>query len=281
MTAAAVLWRDLLAEAAKLPAFMRRDWLIMLSYRAAFVSDLVAIAIQAVLFAFIEQLVDPSTMPTYGGTRAGYLEFAVIGVVISLVTGLMLTRVATAVRQEQMIGTFEALLTTPTAPTTLQAGSVVFDLLFIPLRMAALLLAVALGFGLTFHWDGAAPSLAVLAGYVPFVWGLGLVSGAAMVTFRRGGGLLGAGVGALGIASGAFFPLALLPGWLEAIAEVNPLAIAMEAVRGSLIGGEGWSAVPGQAALLAPMSLAALAVGVVAFRAALARERRNGTLGLY
>jgi ABC-2 type transport system permease protein len=281
VSAAAAIWRDAVAETAKLPAFIRRDWLIMLSYRAAFVADVVGIAIQAVLFAFIEQLVDPSTMPTYGGTRAGYLEFAVIGVVISLVTGLMLSRVATAVRQEQMIGTFEALLTTPTAPTTVQAGSVAFDLLFIPFRMAILLLAVALSFGLSFHWDGALPSAVALAGYVPFVWGLGLISGAAMVTFRRGAGLLAAGVGALGIASGAFFPLALLPDWLEGSAELNPVAIAMETVREALIGGAGWAALPGQAVMLVPMSLAALAAGVVAFRAALARERRNGTLGLY
>ena len=278
---AAVFWREALTEAAKLPAFMRRDWLIMLSYRMAFVSDLAAIAIQAVLLAFIEKLVDPSTMPVYGGTRADYLEFAVIGVMISLATGLMLSRVATAVREEQMIGTFEAVLTTPTAPGTVQAGSVAFDLLFIPLRMAVLLVAVALTFGLSFHASGVLPSLAVLAAYLPFVWGLGLVSAAAMVTFRRGGGLLAVGVGALGIVSGAFFPLALLPGWLEAVAAVNPLAIAMETLREALIGGRGWTSLPAETALLAPMSLAAVAVGALAFRAALARERRNGTLGLY
>lgn len=281
MTAIGLAWRGALGEVAKLPAFMRRDWLVMLSYRAAFVSDLVAIAVQAILFSFIEQLVDPATMPAYGGTRAGYLEFAVIGVVVSLVTGLMLSRVATAVRQEQMIGTFESLLSTPTAPTTVQAGSVAFDLLFIPLRMGLLLLAVALTFGLHFHADGVLPSLVVLAGYVPFVWGLGLISAGAMVTFRRGAGMLGAGVGALGLVSGAFFPLALLPGWLQPIAEANPVAIAIETVRESLIGGGGWSAIPGEALLLVPASLAALALGVLAFRAALARERRNGTLGLY
>jgi len=281
MSGAAAAWRDVRGEAAKVPAFLRRDWLVMLSYRVAFVSDLVAIGVQALLFSFIEKLVDPTEMPAYNGTTAGYLEFAVIGVVISLVTGLLLSRVATAVRQEQMIGTFEALLTTPTAPTTVQAGSVAFDLLFIPLRMGVLLLAVGLAFGLGFQADGVLPSLVVLAGYVPFVWGLGLVSAAAIVTFRRGDGLLGTGVGVLGIASGAFFPLALLPGWLQTVAEVNPLAITMETVRDALIGGAGWHAVPAQAALLVPLSLAALAAGIVAFRAALARERRNGTLGLY
>ena len=278
---AAVRWRDARREVAKLRAFVRRDWLIMLSYRVAFVSDLAALAIQVVVFAYIEKLVDPATMPTYSGIRADYLEFAVIGVMISLATGLALSRVATAVREEQMMGTLEAVLTTPTAPTTVQAGSAAFDLLFIPLRMAVLLLALALGFTLDFDPSGVLPSLAVLAGYLPFVWGLGLISAAAMITFRRGGGLIGAGVGALGIVSGAVFPLALLPGWLEAVAAVNPLAIAMETMREALIGGGGWESLPVEAALLAPMSIAALAAGALAFRAALARERRSGTLGLY
>ena len=52
---------------------------------------------------------------------------------------LLLQRVAMAVRQEQMIGTLEALLVTPTSPTTVQVGSVAFDLVFVPIRMALLL----------------------------------------------------------------------------------------------------------------------------------------------
>ena len=79
--------------------------------------------------------------------------------------------------------------------------------------------------------------------FVPFVWGLGLVTAAAIVTFRRGTGLLGVIMSVLGLASGAFFPLALLPAWLQTLAEANPVAIAMEGTREALIGGAGWSAI--------------------------------------
>lgn len=273
--------RGLRGEIAKLPAFLRRDWLVMLSYRTAFVSELLALALQALLFSFIDRMIDPAALPSYGGARAGYLEFALIGVALSLVTGLLLARVATAVRQEQMIGTFEALLVTPTATGTLQAGAVAFDVLAVPVRIGVLLLAVALGFGVHYEADGILPALAVLLAFLPFVWGLGLLAGAAMVTFRRGGGVLNAGVGLLGLVSGAFFPLALLPGWLEAVARANPIAIAIESLRDTLIGGGGWSAIPADALLLLPMSAVALGAGAFAFRAALARERRRGTLGLY
>ena len=271
----------LVAEARKIPAFMRRDLLIMLSYRAAFASDLLYIAVQAVMFGFVAELIDPGKLPTYGGVPASYFDWVMIGVVITTVSGLLLQRVSTAIRQEQMIGTLEALLVTPTSPTTVQAGSVAFDLVFIPIRMGLLLLAVAVTLGLGFEVSGVLPSLVLLAAFVPFVWGLGLITAAAIVTFRRGTGVLGVTMSLLGLASGAFFPLSLLPDWIQTLAEANPVAIAMEGTREALIGGVGWDAIGSELVVLAIFSAAALFAGVTAFRAALAREHRRGTLGLY
>ena len=130
----------------------------------------------------------------------------------------------------------------------MQAGSAAFDLLFVPVRMAVLLLVVALTLGLDFQADGILPSLVLLLCFVPFVWGLGLIAAAAVVTFRRGGGVIGVAMAMLGLASGAFFPLALLPGWVQTIAEANPVAIAIEGTREALIGGSGWSGIGHQRA---------------------------------
>jgi ABC-2 type transport system permease protein len=269
------------AEVRKVPAFMRRDLLLLLSYRAAFASDILFIAVQAVMFAFVARLIDPSTLPSYGGVEAGYFEFVMVGVIITTVSGLLLQRVSTAIRQEQMIGTLEPLLTSPVAPTTVQAGSVAFDLMFIPVRMAALLLAVSVTLGLDFQASGSLPSVLLLTAFVPFVWGLGLVTAAVILTFRRGTGVLGAAMSLLGLASGAFFPLSLLPDWIQRIAEANPVAIVMEGTRSSLIGGTGWDGIPMDLVILVPASAVALLAGISAFRAALAREHRRGTLGLY
>jgi ABC-2 type transport system permease protein len=270
----------LVAEARKLPAFLRRDFLTMLSYRAAFIGDLLAIAVQAVMFGFVAKLVDPSSLPTYNGNSTGYFEFVMVGVVIATVSGLLLQKVATAIREEQMMGTLEALLVTPTSPTTVQAGSAAFDLLFIPVRMAVLLLAVALTFGLGFDAGGIVPTLVLLMSFVPFVWGLGLVVAAVIVTFRRGGGVIGFLMSILGLASGAFFPLTLLPGWIQTIAEGNPVAIVMEGTREALIGGAGWQGVGTDVAILLPLSALALVAGVGGVRAALAPEHPHRTLGL-
>ena len=270
-----------ISEAAKLPAFARRDLRILISYRMVAVGGLVGLAVQAVVFSFIGRLVDPSRLPSFGGTHASYMAFVTIGMGLNMVIVLMLHQVGTALRTEQMTGTLEALLITPTAMATLQVGSAIFELLYVPIRFGLFVGVIGLVLGLDLHASGILPSLAILVAFLPFVWGLGLVSAGAIITFRRGTGPLAVGTSLLGLASGAFFPLALLPAWLQTIAQVNPLAIAIHGLRGALLGGLGWQGIGGDLLDLALLSIVAMAVGVIAFRAALRRERRNGTLGLY
>ena len=178
---------------------------------------------------------------------------------LNLALGVLLYRVAGAIRQEQLQGTLESLLATPTATATVQIGSVASTLLMVPLRATLTLGAIALVFGLHFDPGGIVPAALIVAALVPFAWGLGLATGAAIVTFRRGTGLLGAGTTLLGLASGAVFPLALLPAWLAAVAEWNPLAIAIDGVREALLGGAGWSEALADIAVLLPLSAVTLA----------------------
>jgi ABC-2 type transport system permease protein len=271
----------LVQEAGKIPAFIRRDWKIALSYRAAFVGEATALASQIVVFYFVARLVDPGRLPAYGGTVPSYLAFVAIGLVVNLTAGVLLHQVGSALRQEQMAGTLESLLATPTGNATLQLGSVAYTLVAVPVRAAILLGAITIGFGLDVHANGIVPALALLLAFLPFTWGLGLVSAAAVVTFRRGSGATGVLLTGLGLVSGAVFPIALLPAALRAVAEWNPFAITIDGIRSALLGGTGWDPAASELLRLAPLSVAGLAVGILCFRAALARERRRGTLGLY
>lgn len=268
-------------ELAKLSAFLRRDLLIAWSYRLAFVSEWSGLALQAVMFYFVGRLVDPSVLPTYGGSQATYMEFVAVGIAMSAFVQLALSRVGTGLRAEQVQGTLESLLMTPTSPSTIQLGTVFYDLLYIPLRTAVFLVLTALAFGLHFDSGGFLPALTVLLAFIPFVWGLGVANAGFILTFRRGGGISGLVVTLLTLFSGAFFPLDLLPKWAQGTAELNPIAIAIEGMREPLLGGSGWDGVASALLVLLPLSVLSLAVGLFAFRAALRREKRRGSLGLY
>lgn len=268
-------------ELRKLPAFVRRDFLVAWSYRMSFVSDLVGLVGQVIVFYFIGQLVDSSRLPTFGGTSVTYLEFAAVGIALGVFIQFGLDRVSAAMRGEQLMGTLESVLMTPTAPATIQLGSVAFDLIYIPLRTAAFLGAVTLAFGLHFQAGGIAPALLLLLAFIPFVWGLGVLTAALLLTFRRGGSLVGLGAVVVGLLSGVYFPLSLLPGWLHGIANANPVAQAINGMREALLGGATLADLASNFALVVPFSAASLLIGLGVFRLAVRREQRRGTLGLY
>jgi ABC-2 type transport system permease protein len=268
-------------EALKIPAFVRRDFRIALSYRAGFVVGLVGIVGQVVAFSFISRLISPAALPTYGGNRTTYLEFAAVGICLNMVVLLLLHQLATAIRSEQMTGTLESLLATPTKIGTMQIGTALFSLLYVPLRLGMFLALIGIVFGLHFQPGGVLPAMALMVAFLPFVWGLGIVGGGLVLAFRRGTGVIGSGVSLLGLGSGAFFPLALLPGWLRAAASWNPLAIVISGLRSALLGGAGWGALAPTMLELALLSVVTLTVGSLIFRILLRRERRQGTLGLY
>lgn len=272
---------SLRGELAKLPAFFRRDFKTAISYRLVFFSDAAGLVFQAFLFYFVGLMINTDRLPRYGGEATGYLEFAVVGIALGAFITLGLARVATAIRTEQLQGTLESLLMTPTRTGTVQIGSTFYDLAYIPVRTTLFFAIVAVGFGLDLDLGGLLPAAVVILVFVPFVWGIGIASAGAVLTFKRGAGLFGLGAGALTITSGIYFPIQLFPGWLTTVAEFNPLTIAVDGMRQALLGGAGWGEMLGSIMVLVPISAGSLALGAFIFRLALDRERRRGTLGLY
>src|SRR5438132_8731421 len=212
---AAGLLQTLTSEVRKLPAFLRRDLLIAWSYRMSFVSDWIGLAVQAIMFGFIARMVDPAKLPTFGGTRVGYMEFVAIGIALGVFVQLGFGQVAAGIRQEQLMGTLESVLVTPTTAATVQLGSVIYQLIYIPLRTVIFLLLIALGFGLHFEASGIIPAVVIVLVFIPFVWGLGVASAAATLTYRRGAGAFGLGICLLTLRSGAYFPRGRLSTWVR------------------------------------------------------------------
>jgi ABC-2 type transport system permease protein len=269
------------AELAKLSAFLRRDFLVAWSYRLSFVTDWASMIVQVVVFNFVGEIVRPDAVGTFGGSTPTYMEFVAVGIAISSFMAVGLGRVYSVIRQEQLQGTLESLLLTPTAYTTIQMGSVVYDLVYVPVRTFIFLGLTTVVFGTSFHWSGLGPTVAILLAFIPFVWGLGVLAAAWTVTFKRGTGVIGVATTLITIGSGTYFPITVFPEWAQRIFAYSPVTIALDAARQALLGGAGWEETLPRVAILLPYAVVSLAVGIYAFRRALERERRRGTLGLY
>lgn len=269
------------SELRKIAAFVRRDWLVLLSYRTGFITDWLGLLAQVVLFGFISQIVDVSAIPEYGGRQPSYLEFATIGIVVNTILSIGLGTLVSVVSGEQRTGTLEQVLSTSVRMTTYQVGSAAFTLLYTPLRTAVLLGVVALVLGGRFAFGSVVPAIVVLVAFVPVVWGIGLAGAGNAITIRRGSGIAGFAGMLFGTASGAYFPIDLFPSWLQSAMRYNPVTITLEALRATLLGGAVWQDVVRPVGVLLLWGVVAVALGTVVFRVALRRELRRGTLHLY
>ena len=188
---------------------------------------------------------------------------------------------AAVVRSAQLSGTLEALLVTPVSVPTILFGSSLYSLLFQVFR-TALHLGVALAFfGLTLGRVNAAGVLAVGFLTVLCFLSVGVLSASFILVYKTGNPfswILGTVSGLLG---GVVFPVALLPPWIRWVSSLLPVTYALDGMRKSLLASVPFAKVLPDVAALAAFDALLLPLGLVAFRLAVRKAKKDGTLSHY
>ncbi len=122
--------------------------------------------------------------------------------------------------------------------------------------------------------------LALLLSLLAFS-GLGIISASIILVTKRGDPVTFLLASLSTLLGGVYYPVAVLPAWLQALAALRPLTHALRALRLALLEGAGLAEVAPNLAMLALFALVVLPGGVWAFRWALRRARSDGTLTQY
>jgi len=258
-------------------ALVRRDYGVVRSYRLVLVMDLVFGVLNLILFFFISRTFDGAATAPLGGAP-DYFAFVVVGIVVTLVVEAAIASLATRVREEQLTGTLELLAAQPVTPTEVSLGMNGLQFLFATLRIALYLLLAGLWLGLDLSnasWPGFVIMLAAI--WVAML-SLGILAGAVVIVLKRGDSLVGLAVFGMALLSGAFFPVSVLPDWLEPISKLVPTRYAYDGIRSALYTGEGWA---GDALFLVAFGAVFLPLAIWAFGRALAAAKRAGSLSQY
>jgi ABC-2 type transport system permease protein len=261
----------------RLSAFLRRDFREALTYKFSFVSSFVGILLSSSTFYFVAKLVPPGT-PSLGPFGGDYFSFAVVGVAFSSLLGMFQEGLSAVVRSAQVSGTLEALLVTPTSIPTVLFGSSLYSLLLQVFR-TLLHLGVALAFfGMTLGRINGLGVLIVGVLTVLCFLGVGVLSASFILVYKTGnpfGWILGTVSGLLG---GVVFPVALLPPWIRWVSSLLPVTYALDGMRKGLLASAGFAEVLPDIAALAVFNIILLPASLLAFRLAVRKAKKDGTL---
>ena len=265
---------------AVMAAFIRRDLREALTYKFSFLSSLVGILLSSATFYFVAKLV-PSSTPSLASFGGDYFSFAVVGVAFAGLLGMFQEGLASVVRGAQLSGTLEALLVTPVPVPAILFGSSLYALLFQVFR-TVLHLGVALAFfGLALGRINAAGVLAVGALTVLCFLSVGVLSASFILVYKTGNPfswILGTVSGLLG---GVVFPVALLPPWIRWVSSLLPVTYALDGMRKSLLASASLAQVLPDVAALAAFDALLVPLSLVAFRWAVRRAKKDGSLSHY
>ena len=261
-------------------AFLRRDLREALTYKLSFVSSAVSILLSSATFYFVAKLV-PDGVPALGPFGGDYFGFAVVGVAFASLLGMFQEGLPAVVRSAQISGTLEALLVTPASVPSILFGSSLYSLLVQTVRTALHLGVAAALFGLAFGRINVPGLLAVGALTVLCFLSVGVLSASFILVYKSGnpfGWLLGTVSGLFG---GVVFPVALLPAWLRWISSLLPVTYALDGMRKSLLASAGFGEILPDVVALAVFDAVLLPVSLVAFRLAVRKAKKDGTLAQF
>lgn len=262
-------------------AFIRRDFLIEASYKSAFVMSLAGIFLSALTFFFIARLFGKAAAPyleEYGGD---YFPFVLIGIAFSTFLGAGLGTTASVIRQEQMLGTLEVMLITPTRASAIAVYLSLWSFVYSSFNILVYLLMGKLVFGLAFSISRPWLVLVILILSILTFSSIGIISASFILIFKRGNPINWIISSSFELLGGIYYPIAILPEPLRGISNLLPVTHSLKVLRGVLLADYSFQQVRTEIAVLLVFCMVLFPLAIAAFEFALKRAKKDGSLGQY
>lgn len=254
-------------------AVFQRDLSIYLSYRMRFLSQAASTLFSLVLFYYVSRLVHVRGV----GSPDNYYAFVVVGLAL---LGVIYSCFATPalVRQELVAGTLDRLVLSPFGPVRSIIAMTLFPLAYATVVATLSLTLACLVFGLHLHWSTVPLSVPVmgltLLTFLPF----GLLFAALTIAFKQDNVGTNWLVAVLALVGGMYFPISLLPHWLQVAGQLQPFTPATETLRHYLVDTPMRTSIASSLVKLGAFATLLLPVSIYALRAAIRTGQRRATI---
>ena len=163
-----------------------------------------------------------------------------IGAVVWAYLGIIFEFITETVAWERWEGTIEYTFMAPLSRAMHLGGSGVFAVLYGLVRAILLFVVVAMFFGLAMPDADFLSALVILLIASVSFFGIGMMTAVLPLISPEKGAQLGfVAQGMLLVVSGVYYPVSVLPEWMQWLSKISPATYALRGIRSSILEGEG------------------------------------------
>lgn len=262
-------------------AFVERNFNLVKRYWGWEVVFLIYTVVNALSITFIAKASPAITGVTLtDATVDQFILYLLVGALVWNYISVVFGLVSETITWERWEGTIEYTFMAPISRLTHLGGTTLFAVGYAFVHTAVILMAVSLFFDVSLsgaNFGGA--MVLLLLGSASFI-GIGIMAAVLPLLFPERGAQMTNVINALILlVSGVYFPITVLPGWMQAIGKLSPAYYVLEGTRAALLEGAGVGT------LARPFLLPLLAIGILSvplglwiFLAAERYAKRSGRL---
>lgn len=251
---------------------MRKNTLILWSYRANLLFSLISIIIAFIGVSFIIDV---------GKPNPEHMASTLLGFLLWYYVTLITENMGQNLVDEAQAGTLEQMFISPVPINFILIGRVLANLIISSVQMAVVggVLIVVMRIPLDWHWS-ALPVLVIALGGL---FGFGFMLAGLGLVFKQAHSMAATVNSVLLVLNGALVPLEQFPAWLLPIAQILPTTLAIAVLRRILLQGASLDQVwrDGSLPLLIMHSAIFLIGGWLVLRRCVIAAKKQGTLGQY
>jgi ABC-2 type transport system permease protein len=202
-----------------------------------------------------------------------------IGAVIWAYLGILFEVLSETVAWERWEGTIEYTFMAPISRPAHLAGMGLFAIAYGLVQSALLFAVVAFFFDLSLPGANYAAALVVLAvASISFAGIAMMTSVLPLVSPEKGMQLGFVAQGVLLVVSGVYYPVSVLPEWMQWLATVSPATYALDGVRDAILEGDGLAALGDELWPLVVIGVVSIPLGLAVFGLGERHAKRHGKL---
>jgi ABC-2 type transport system permease protein len=205
--------------------------------------------------------------------------YLLVGTLVWRYLSVLFHCISEMIAWERWEGTIEYTFMAPVSRLTHMMGQTIFSLVYGMLSTGVLFLVVTRFFRLDLRGMNLPGAVAVLvASSISFI-GFGTIASVLPLLFpERGVQMTNVVHALLLLISGVYYPVTVLPRWMQSLARISPARYALEAMRSAVLDGAGWMEILPHLGLLTAMGVVTMPVALWIFSRVERYAKRSGRL---